>query len=166
MEEYFDIVDENDQVIGSAPRSKCHGDPSLVHRTAHVVVLHPDGKRMLLQLRAKTKDIQPGKWDTAVGGHLAHGESYEDGARRELSEELGISREITLKFLFYSKIRNNIESENVGVFLLISDGPFHFQAEEIDEVRFFTREELAAHADDFTPNLRSELAELHNRGIF
>ena len=166
MEEYFDIVDENDQVIGSAPRSRCHGDPSLVHRTAHVVVLHPDGQRILLQKRARTKDIQPGKWDTAVGGHLAHGESYEDGARREMSEELGLPRDLPLKFLFRSEIRNEIESENVGIFLLVSDGPFHFQQEEIDEVRFFTREELANYADDFTPNLRRELAELQTRDIF
>ena len=166
MEEYFDIVDENDQVIGTAPRSRCHGDPSLIHRTAHVVVLHPDGQRILLQKRAMTKDIQPGKWDTAVGGHLAHGESYEDGARREMSEELGLPRDLPLKFLFRSEIRNEIESENVGIFLLVSEGPFHFQQEEIDEVRFFTREELATHADDFTPNLRRELVELQTREIF
>ena len=166
MEEYFDIVDEHDQVIGTAPRSRCHGDPSLIHRTAHVVVLHPDGQRILLQKRARTKDIQPGKWDTAVGGHLAHGESYEDGARREMSEELGLPRDLPLKFLFRSEIRNEIESENVGIFLLVSDGPFHFQQEEIDEVRFFTREELANYADDFTPNLRRELAELQTRDIF
>ena len=166
MEEYFDIVDENDQVIGTAPRSRCHGNPSLIHRTAHVVVLHPDGQRILLQKRAMTKDIQPGKWDTAVGGHLAHGESYEDGARREMSEELGLPCDLPLKFLFHSEIRNEIESENVGIFLLVSDGPFHFQQEEIDEVRFFTREELSAHADDFTPNLRRELTELAARNIF
>ena len=166
MEEYFDIVDEHDRVIGSAPRSRCHGDPSLIHRTAHVVVLHPDGQRILLQKRAMTKDIQPGKWDTAVGGHLAHGESYEDGARREMSEELGLPRDLPLKFLFRSEIRNEIESENVGIFLLVSEGPFHFQQEEIDEVRFFTREELATHADDFTPNLRRELVELQTREIF
>ena len=166
MEEYFDIVDENDQVIGTAPRSRCHGNPSLIHRTAHVVVLHSDGQRILLQKRAMTKDIQPGKWDTALGGHLAHGESYEDGARREMSEELGLPCDLPLKFLFRSEIRNEIESENVGIFLLVSDGPFHFQQEEIDEVRFFTREELVAHADDFTPNLRRELTELAARNIF
>ena len=166
MEEFFDIVDEHDKVIGTAPRSHCHGDPSLIHRTAHVVVLHPDGQRILLQKRSITKDIQPGKWDTAVGGHLAHGETYEDGARREMSEELGLPRDLPLKFLFRSEIRNEIESENVGVFLLVSEGPFAFQQEEIDEVRFVPREELATHAADFTPNLQRELAELHVRGIF
>ena len=90
-EELFDIVDDNGNIIGTAPRSKCHGDPSLIHRTAHVFVFHPDGRQVLLQLRRKDKDIQPGKWDTSVGGHLDHGEDYETAARRELREELGFT---------------------------------------------------------------------------
>ncbi len=166
MEEMFDIVDEQDRVIGSAPRSRCHGDPSLIHRTAHVVVFHPDGKRILLQLRTKTKDIQPGKWDTAVGGHLDHGEDYEAAARREMHEELGLDPALPLRFLFRSRIRNSIESENVGVFSLVSEGPFSFQSSEIDAVRFFTREELETIRSDCTPNLLLELEELKRLRIF
>lgn len=165
-EEMFDIVDEHDCVIGTAPRSRCHGDPSLVHRTAHVIVFHPDGERILLQLRTKTKDIQPGKWDTAVGGHLDHGEDYETAARREMSEELGLDPGLPLRFLFHSKIRNTVESENVGVFSLVSAGPFVFQRSEIDEVRFFTRRELEEHKTVCTPNLLVELDELKQRKIF
>lgn len=63
--ERFEVFDETGNPLGLAPRSACHGNPRLVHRTAHVVVTHPDG-RLLLQKRAATKDIQPGKWDTAV----------------------------------------------------------------------------------------------------
>ena len=153
-------------MIGSAPRSRCHGDPSLIHRTAHVVVFHPDGKRILLQLRTKTKDIQPGKWDTAVGGHLDHGEDYEAAARREMHEELGLDPALPLHFLFRSRIRNSIESENVGVFSLVSEGPFSFQSSEIDAVRFFSREELETIRSDCTPNLLLELEELKRLRIF
>ena len=85
-EEWFDVVNEADEVIGRAPRRRCHGDPSLIHRTAHVAVTPPGGGALLLQLRARTKDIQPGKWDTAVGGHLRPGEDYEAAARREMNE--------------------------------------------------------------------------------
>ncbi len=158
MEEYFDIVDEHDRVIGTALRSECHGNPSLLHRTVHVIVFHSDG-RILLQKRSATKDIQPSKWDSAVGGHLCPGEDYLIAARREMSEELGIDRDLPLRFLFDSKIRNEIESENIKVFSTIYDGPFHFDKTEIDEIRFWSREELDASIGEgiFTPNLEEEL---------
>ena len=81
---------------------------------------------------------------------------------RELREELGITG--SLEFFFTSTIRNNIESENVTVFKLVSDGPFEFSREEIDEIRFWNLEAFAEPSvrmrDDFTPNLQTELAEI------
>lgn len=165
-DELFDIVDEAGNVIGTAARSECHGNPSLIHRTAHVVVIHPDGKRILLQKRRMDKDIQPGKWDTAVGGHLDHGEDFETAARREMREELGLSPDLPLRFLFDAKIRNSVESENVRVFSAVSAGPFHFQRSEIDEVRFFTLMELSEYSSNFTPNLVQELEKLKKDGFF
>ena len=163
-EELFDIVDDQGNVIGSAPRSKCHGDPSLIHRTAHVFVFHPDGNKILLQLRRKDKDIQPGKWDTSVGGHLDLGEDFETAARRELKEELGYAGNADLNHLFDSRIRNEIESENTRVYSVVSSGPFDFQKSEIEEIRFWTFEEidqeLAAGGETFTPNLCIELQKL------
>ena len=166
-EEYFDIYDAQGNHIGTAPRRVCHGDPKLIHRTAHVVVIHPETGFVLLQKRAITKDIQPGKWDTAVGGHLALGESYEEGAKRELAEELGITDAPGLKFLFDSKIRNEIESEDTCVFALYQAGGFHFQASEIDEIRFWPPEKLfdARERENFTPNLRAELDRLRGLGL-
>lgn len=166
MDEWFEIVDEQDQVIGRARRAECHGNPALVHRTAHVVVSASDG-RLLLQRRSADKDIQPGKWDTAVGGHLAPGETYEQGARREMGEELGLSPDLPLHWLFRSEIRNAVESENVGVFRLVHDGPFQAQEVEIDELRFWTVAELhqAVGTGIFTPNLEVELARLLAEGL-
>ena len=139
MAEYLDIFDSSGNCIGKALRSECHGNPALLHRTSHVVVMHPDGKRMLLQKRAADKLIQPGKWDTAVGGHLECGESFESGALRELREELGVNGSVVLEKLFDGKIRNDIESEDTRVFGAILAGEFDFQKSEIAEVRFFTR---------------------------
>ena len=161
MPEMLEVIDENGVVIGLAPRARCHGDPSLLHRSVHVAVFHPDG-RLLLQRRSMSKDIQPGKWDTAVGGHLDPGEDYEAAARREMREELGIGEPLPLERLFDSEIRNSIESENIRVFRATTPGPFRIQKSELDEVRFFTREELEAgrDRDNFTPALRAELARL------
>ena len=162
-DELFEVVDENNLVIGSASRSECHGNPQLIHRTAHVVVFHPDG-RILLQKRSAGKDIQPGKWDTAVGGHLMPGEDYKQAARREMNEELGLSSDLPLNLLFDSQIRNDLESENVRVFSTVSSGPFDIQQTEIDEVRFWERgkiiEEMKLPDSSFTPNLISELKSL------
>jgi len=104
-DEIFEIVDDHGFVVGCAPRRLCHDDPSLIHRCSHVVVYHPDG-RILLQKRSSSKDIQPGKWDTAVGGHLQPGEDFESAALREMTEELGIPDTLPLRHICDTKIRN------------------------------------------------------------
>ncbi|MBR1999778.1 MAG: NUDIX domain-containing protein [Lentisphaeria bacterium] len=165
-DELFEIIDDaTGAVIGTAPRKRCHGDPSLIHRSVHVVVYSTDGKSILLQKRKMTKDIQPGKWDTAVGGHLMVGETYEQAAAREMGEELGIHEKDQLRFLFDFKVRNEIESENIRVFSIAYDGPFFPQESELDGVEFFTITDLkqrlnSGNTDDFTPLLCRELAML------
>ena len=165
-DETFETVDEDNRVVGTAKRSECHGNPSLIHRTAHVIVFHPDG-RVLLQKRSMEKDIQPGKWDTSVGGHLMPGEDFEAAARREMAEELGTPSSFPLRRLFDSKIRNSIESENTRVFSAAYAGPFDFPESEIDEVRFWTACELrkGMATDTFTPNLIAELEKLFEMKI-
>ena len=163
MDEYFDIVDDNNHIVGRALRSECHGNPSLIHKTVHVVVFHPDG-RLLLQKRRMDKDVQPGKWDTAVGGHVDAGETFETAVRRELAEEIGVVDDVELEHIFDSKIRNEIESENVRVYGMTSSGPFKYQEEEIDELRFWSRLELesaiSATPEIFTPNVIAEIERL------
>lgn len=159
--EMFDIINEKGDVIGQAPRSQCHGDPSFLHRAVHVVIFHPETGDILLQKRSKDKDIQPGRWDTAVGGHLDPGEDFMDAAKRETHEELGIDPEyLSLIHLFDTEIRNEIESENIRVYATWCAGPFSPRAEEIDELRFWSPTELREGLGSdtlFTPNLRTEL---------
>ncbi len=156
MDEYLEIVDEEDRVVGKALRSECHGDPSLVHRVAHVIVLNGSGE-ILLQKRSSDKDIQPGKWDTSVGGHLDPGEDYETAAYREMKEELGIEG-LDLQFLYAYPNRNEIESEHVRTFLCRFDGAVDFDRKEITEVRFWKIEEIEARLGSgvFTPNFEEE----------
>lgn len=158
MSEFFEIVDADDQVIGMALRSECHGNPQLIHRVAHVLVFDRQG-RLLLQKRSMNKDVQPGKWDTSVGGHLDPGESYEAAARREMFEELGIAG-LPLTFLYAYPLRNDFESENVATFTTYHDGPFLFSVSEIDEVKFWTAQEIDAALSSgiLTPNFEDEWA--------
>lgn len=154
--EYFEIVDEHGTVIGRAPRAACHGDPSLVHRTVHVLVFNSEGD-LFLQKRSTKKDIQPGKWDTSVGGHLAVGETCEEAVHREMAEELGIQN-TELTCLYDYPMRNEIESENVRTYSCVYDGPFQLDPEEIDEGRFWSIEEIERSLGSgvFTPNFEEE----------
>ena len=96
--EVFDIVDEDDRIIGQATRDEVHGNPGLIHRVVHILVFNRSND-IYLQKRSKNKDVQPGKWDTSVGGHVDKDESYKDAAVREMEEELGI-KGVPLKFLY------------------------------------------------------------------
>lgn len=158
MDEMLTQVTDRDEVLGPIPRRLVHGNPELIHRSVHILVLHPDG-RLLLQKRSLRKDTQPGKWDTSVGGHVGFGQSYEEAARRESEEELGMVPE-DLVFLYPSRIRNEVESENIHTFLHVSAGPFRPEPGEIDELRFWRRGEIEAALGTgiFTSNFEEEFA--------
>ena len=73
-QERFPIVDEEGNVIGQATRGECHNGSRLLHAVVHLHVFNSQGE-LYLQKRPEWKDIQPGKWDTAVGGHIDYGET-------------------------------------------------------------------------------------------
>lgn len=150
-EEQFEIVTEEGEVIGLAPRSQCHGDPSLLHQVAHVLVMDPNG-RIALQLRAAHKDIQPDLWDTSVGGHVSPGETVALAAHREMFEELGIKAELT--FLYRYIWRTEIESELVSTYRCLYQGDFAPDPKEVAEVRWWTPQQIEAELDGdmLTPN--------------
>lgn len=157
-DEKFPLVDEQGQVIGSAMRSAVHGNPEFLHPVVHCLVTDPQG-RLLLQLRSRDKDIQPGKWDTSVGGHVGYGETIEAAVHRELLEEIGLDARLTpLQFLYRYVMRNEIESELVHTYRCQSDGPFARQESEIDELRFWSLNEIdeALGSGVFTPNFEDE----------
>jgi len=157
MAEIFDVVNDADEVIGTASREEVHGNPSLIHRVAHVLVFNARGE-LFLQHRARDKDVQPDKWDTSVGGHVDAGEAYAEAAQREMREELGLEA-TTIEPLYRYLHRNAFESEMVATFRVISDDPIVIDPTEISEGRFWTLEEIDASSEAlFTPNFLDELA--------
>ena len=158
-EEVFDIVDEQDRLVGKAARSEVHGNPTLIHRVAHVLVFDSSGE-LFLQKRGVKKDVQPGKWDTSVGGHVEAGEAYEDAAFREMREELGIEG-TKIEFMYKYLHRNEYESEYVSTYRCVWNGPIEIQPEEIDAGRFWSLEKIRKSDPSlFTPNFLDELERL------
>ncbi len=141
-EEMIEIVNEAGQVLGIAPRSRVHGNPALMHRVVHVLVLDKDG-RILLQKRSMSKDVAPGRWDTSVGGHVDPGEQLEEAAAREMREELGVDLKTCL---IYKYIHTTpYETELVHTYkALWEDEKLRYDPDEIDELRFWSVEEIKA----------------------
>lgn len=153
--ERFPIVDPDGRVVGEASRAECHGGSMLLHPVVHLHVIDSRG-RLYLQRRPEWKDIQPGRWDTAVGGHIDAGEERETALRREAREELGIEDfepEYVCSYVFSS----SRERELVYVYRCRYDGPI-VPSDELDGGRFWSRREIEEQFGRgvFTPNFESE----------
>jgi isopentenyldiphosphate isomerase len=138
-EEILDIIDENDTVIRTATRQEVR-DNHLLHRGSCAFVFNSKGE-IFVHKRTSTKHLYPGRYDMACGGGVDSGETYEEGAKRELNEELGI-KNAELKFLF--KFRWNDRDQNCisGVYKCIYDEKMNLQEEEIESGSFVTLEQL------------------------
>ena len=154
--ETFPLVDENGVVIGSATRGECHSGSRLLHPVVHLHVFNSQGE-VYLQKRPEWKDIQPGKWDTAVGGHIDYGETPEEALTREVCEELGITDfvpERVGQYVFESRR----EREYVYVHKTVYDGPVCPSVSELDGGRFWRIDEIRAAIGQgiLTPHFESE----------
>ena len=160
-QELLPLVDEEGRVIGSATRGECHDGSKLLHPVVHLHVFDSQG-RLYLQQRPLWKDIQPGKWDTAVGGHVDYGESIADALLREVYEELGI-REFTPEFLLRYIFESERDRELVHVYRTTYDGEISPTA-ELDGGRFWTLDEIseAMGKGVLTPNFESEIKRILN----
>lgn len=156
--EWFAVYDKQHRRIGRAPREICHNGSMLLHRVVHLLIIDDSG-RILLQKRHPDKKIQPGKWDTSVGGHIAFGEAPEEALVRETREELGFIPETgKIEFLHEYDMTSSVEKEWVATWKILYSGPFQFQKNEITEIRFFSDQEISglSGSGDLTPNFEDE----------
>ena len=156
-QELFPVVDEEGNIVGSATRGECHSGRKLLHPVVHLHVFNANGE-LYLQKRPAWKDIQPGKWDTAVGGHVDWGESVMQALRREASEELNLSGfkpHAVARYVFES----SRERELVFTFLAEAGGDILQPSSELDGGRFWSVADIRAGLGKgiFTPNFEGEV---------
>lgn len=161
-EEWLPLVNEEGGIIGKAPRSACHKGEKLLHPVIHLHVFN-NQKHVYLQKRPLNKLVQPGKWDTAVGGHISVGESLETALKREAYEEIGLTQ-FSAKLVKTYRWDSAIESELVYVFITHDFKTIHLHSEEVVEGRFWTPKQIESNLGEgvFTANFEYEYRLLKN----
>ena len=149
-------VTPDGEIIGAITRGEAHSGSKLLHPVVHLHVFNSQG-HLYLQKRPDWKDIQPGKWDTATGGHIDLGENVEMALRREVSEELGITQ-FEFETLGHYVFESERERELVYVHRTTYDLPITPNSGELDGGRFFSPQEITDNMGKglFTPNFESE----------
>jgi len=163
IEEWLPLVNENGEVTGKALRSICHSGKEYLHPVVHLHVINSKGE-IYLQKRPLNKIIQPGKWDTAVGGHISFGEDVKTSLQREAEEEIGIRDfipELAVEYIWES----SVEREFIYSFITEYDGLLTPDSTELDGGRFWSRSEIENNLGKgvFTPNFEEEYKRIFSR---
>lgn len=155
--EYVPVVDEEGKILERVSRKSVHDGSNKLHPVVHLHVIREDGA-FLLQLRPMNKTVQPGKWDTSVGGHVSWGESIEKAMARESAEEIGLKRSkpgFAGKYIWKSEI----ETELVFMFIYRATGNERFtHRSEVADLRWWSHDEIKRNLrkNVFTPNFELE----------
>lgn len=154
--EWIPIVESSGLVVGRSVREYCHSGAKPLHPVVHIHIIDRYS-RIYLQKRAMHKDIQPGKWDTAVGGHVSYGESLMEAVYREASEELGFTEFNPIHLVTY-EFESEVEKELVSVFAAVGSFDLHPDLDEVEEGRWWNVEDVDSNIGKgiFTPNFESE----------
>jgi len=139
-EEFFDIVNDRDEVVGRAPRREVHAR-KLLHRAVHVLVFNAAGQ-IFLQKRSMLKDTAKGKWDSSASGHVDSGEDYDTCAVRELREEIGLALDATPERIMRVEACADTGLEFVWVYRCKSEGPFTLHPDEIERGDWFAPDQI------------------------
>ncbi len=150
-QERFPVVDEMDRILRYAYRSEVHGDKSR-HRAVHILIFSEAGE-VYLQKRARWKDRHPLQWDSSAGGHVCAAEGYDEAARRELQEELGI--DVPLEKVVKLSASPSTDQEFIWIYCGQVENVVRPNRNEIEASGFFSPEVvdgwMAARPEDFTP---------------
>ncbi|MBT5550811.1 MAG: NUDIX domain-containing protein [Nitrospina sp.] len=160
--EIYNVVDQNDRVVGTASRKHIH-ENKLLHRSIHIFVFN-SRKELFLQKRALCKDENPGLWDTSSAGHVDAGETYDVCAHRELWEELGLTA--NLKTSIKIPACQKTYWEHVQAYSCISDAEIRINPAEISEGAFFSlshiRKEMSLNPTQFTSSFKMLFDRIRN----
>lgn len=149
------VVDETGKVVDKITREEAHRGTKRLHPVVHLHIIKQGA--IYLQKRREDKDIQPGKWDTAVGGHIDYGEDVMTALHREAFEELAI-KDFDARFIIRYLWSSEEENEMVFSFFTRDAKNITPNIYEISDARFWKFEDIeeAIGKGVFTPNFEAE----------
>ncbi len=153
------VVDENDNVIG-AEYMRIAVEKGLIRRASRVYVFNESGQVLVQQRSARV--AKPLMLDASAAGHVDEGETYEETAKRELYEELGL-KDIPLTLVAKSHRTPDFFS-NIYKVVIPDDTNIVFDPEELAQIMWYDpavlTEEMAAEPDRFTISIKTVWSEL------
>ncbi|MBO4634271.1 MAG: NUDIX domain-containing protein [Bacteroidales bacterium] len=161
--ELLPLIEPSGLVYGQATREWCHSGVKALHPVVHLHIIDRFGE-VYLQKRSVVKDLFPGYWDTAVGGHVSYGESVEEALYREAAEELGLHAFYPTLLETYTW-ETELDNEFVFVFATVGHPDLHPDHGEVSTGRWWKRPDLEAlfGGGTVTPNFEYEFALIRER---
>ena len=158
--EIFPVIQENGFVIGRASREDCHNGSHLLHPVVHLHIIDRN-QRLYIQKRSMKKDLLPGKWDTAVGGHVKYGERIVEALYREAAEEIG-PRDFNPIYIDTYVWETERDREHVNVFAIVGSYDLHPDHDEVEDGKWWTMNKIEANLDSdmFTVNFVTEFQRI------
>lgn len=148
-EEILDLVDENDQVIGTIPRVEFYSVEQAVNniRVVNAFIKNSRGE-LWIPKRTLSKKAFPGAYDFSVAGHVSSGETYEEAFFKEASEEINLDmNSVPYKEIGYFKDGERGLHCFMKVYEILTDESPDFNPEDFSEANWWTPEEVLRQAE-------------------
>lgn len=162
------LVDENNQVLGTMPKSQVHTSNTPLHRAFSLYIFNANNQ-LLLQQRSHEKLTWPGIWSNSLCGHVQIHESNEDAVRRHLKHELGIMaiENLTLvlpDFRYRAELDGIVENEICPVFCCRYKGELLCNPDEVANIEWIAWSECIERVeripDSLSPWMCMEVREI------
>lgn len=139
--EYFDTYTVLKEKTGKRVLRGTQMPPNTYRYVIHVLVRNEKGE-ILIQKRQANKESFPNCWDFSVSGSVIAGETSQEGAMRELYEELGIRADLTNTSPFMSFTRECYFIDYYIVDHFCDHQSIKIQTEEVSDIKWVNKDTL------------------------